>query len=220
MSEATPTPGDKRTALEAAKLNGSQEGKVFLITGAYSGIGVETTKALLEVGGSVICGGRNEQALTEFMDKLKKEYDASRVDGYVVDLADLESVKEFCDKVNKKYQTLDVVILNAGVMNTPPGLTKDGFEMQIGTNVVGHFLLAKLLVPKTKRQVWVSSAAHMRYDGARFDIEAFKNFDVNDTSSYDGFAQYQQSKIGDIMLAKEFARRYPPLEAVSLHPGK
>ena len=161
-AEATtppPTPGAKRTALEAAKL-GEVKGKTFVITGAYSGIGVETAKALLAEGGSVVVGGRNQQLLDEFVEKLKEEYDSSKVDGAVIDLADLATVKTFAEYVqNKGYQDV-VLICNAGVMNTPPGQTKDGYETQMGVNVIGHFLLAKLLVKQTRRQVWVSSLGH------------------------------------------------------------
>jgi retinol dehydrogenase-13 len=214
------TDGFSRTALEAAKMNGSQDGKVFVITGAYSGIGVETTKALLEVGGKVIIGGRNEANLKKFSDEMADKYGKDKVDSFLLDLGDLASVKEFSNYINGKYATIDVLILNAGVMNTPLGATKNGFETQIGTNVVGHFLLAKILAPKTKRQVWVSSFGHTRDDGQRFSVEECRNFDVNAVDKYDGFHQYQQSKIGNVMLPKEFAKRYESMEAVSLHPGK
>ena len=97
----TPEEGFNRTALEAAKEFGdsSQEGKWFLVTGAYSGIGVETTKALLEVGGSVIVGGRNQTALESFIEELQGKYGKERIYGYVLDLADLSSAKKFCDHV-------------------------------------------------------------------------------------------------------------------------
>lgn len=101
-------------------------------------------------------------------------------------------------------------------MNTPPGKTKDGFETQMGINVIGHFLLAKILVEITKRQVWLSSKGHIRFGAPRIDLEAITNVDE---STYIPRARYQQAKLGDILLAKQFAEQYPHLMAVSVHPG-
>lgn len=157
---AAPTPGPKRTALEAAQINGNVKDKVYVITGAYSGIGVEAAKALLHEGGKVVVGGRNPQQLDDFVAKMKAEYSEDQVDGHVIDLGDLASVQVFAKYVNSKYSVVDVLICNAGIMNSPAGVTKNGFESQMGVNVIGHFLLAKSLVEKTKRQVWVSSLGH------------------------------------------------------------
>lgn len=214
-----PTPGIDRTALEAAQLNGNIKGKVYVITGAYSGIGVETTKALLHEGGKVVVGGRNPKLLEEFVAKMKEEYSSDAVDGSVIDLGDLASVQAFAKYVNDKYDTVDVLINNAGVMNTPAGVTKDGIETQMGVNVVGHFLLAKSLVTKTKRQVWVSSLGHTMHKSPRVNIDYIKSFSKENMEPYDGWKSYQQSKLGDILIAKEFDRRYSNVEAASLHPG-
>jgi retinol dehydrogenase 12 len=215
--------GFTRTALEAAQKNGDQSGKVFLVTGAYSGIGVETVKALLAVGGRVIVAGRDPAVMKDFVETaLIKEggYDPAQVDGTCppLDLGDLKSVQNFARSVLAKYEKLDCLINNAGVMMTPAGVTKDGYETQIGINVVGHYLLAKTLEPITSRQVWVSSKAHEMSGAKRFDFDYFTNFTVA-SSKYSSMLQYQQSKLGDILLAKEFPKRNPKLEAVSLHPG-
>jgi NAD(P)-dependent dehydrogenase (short-subunit alcohol dehydrogenase family) len=149
--------GFSSTAVEVAEANKANvEGKVFVITGAYSGIGLEATKALLKAGGTVVLTGRSESLLQQTVESLKKEgFDKTKVDGgCTIDLADLETVKAFAN-----YDRI-VLICNAGVMATPPGVTKQGFEQQFGVNVIGHFLLAKLLVDKTSRQVWLSSLAH------------------------------------------------------------
>jgi short chain dehydrogenase len=150
------------TALEVAEANkASIEGKVFVVTGAYSGIGLEATKALLTAGGTVVLTGRSESLLQETVEALKKEgFDEAKIDGgCTIDLSDLDTVKAFASYVKGKYDRI-VLICNAGVMATPPGVTKQGFEQQFGINVIGHFLLAKLLVDKTSRQVWLSSSAH------------------------------------------------------------
>jgi NAD(P)-dependent dehydrogenase (short-subunit alcohol dehydrogenase family) len=154
--------GFSSTAVEVAEANKANvEGKVFVITGAYSGIGLEATKALLKAGGTVVLTGRSESLLQQTIESLKKEgFDKTKVDGgCTIDLADLETVKAFANYVKGNYDRI-VLICNAGVMATPPGVTKQGFEQQFGVNVIGHFLLAKLLVDKTSRQVWLSSLAH------------------------------------------------------------
>ena len=153
------TPAPKRTAQEVIDQNGNVAGKRFVITGGYGGIGAATAIALLQAGGKVIIGGRDKHKLEAFMQQLKERH-GDNVNGYVLDLADLKSVQEFAKCVNGNFAHVDVLINNAGVMKCPPSVTQQGFEMQMGINVIGHFLLAKLLVEKTHRQVWVSSAGH------------------------------------------------------------
>lgn len=172
----------------------------------------------------VVIGGRNPKLQKKFVVQLKEEQGDScdtdtQVDGnHTIDLGDLQTVKDFGRYVAETYPTIDCLICNAGVMNTPASVTKDGFEQQMGVNVIGHFLLAKLLANQTKRQVWVSSYGHTLKGGPRIDIGAIRNFSLD--APYDGMVAYQQSKLGNILLAKEFQKRYSPsLEAVSLHPG-
>ena len=154
------TPGPKRPALEAAKLGEDIKGKVFIVTGCYSGIGVETTKALLAEGGKVVMAGRNPQLLETFTAQMKEAFTEDQVDSCVIDLGDFESVQKFAQYVlSKEYKKIRL-ICNAGVMNTPKGATKSGYETQMGINVIGHFLLANILVGVTARQVWVSSLGH------------------------------------------------------------
>ena len=183
-------------------------------------------KALLQVGAKkVVIGGRNRKLQNDFLVALKKEqndvYDTdSQVDGsHLIDLADLQSVKEFGTYVANTYPVVDVLICNAGVMNIPAGVTKQNVEQQMGVNCVGHFLLAKMLAKQTKRQVWVSSYGHTLKGGERINIERLRKFTLNNFTEYDGWKSYQQSKLGNILLAKEFKKQYPNLEAVSLHPG-
>jgi len=215
----TPAPGGKRSALEAAKLGEDIKGKVFIITGAYSGIGVETAKALLAEGGKIVIGGRNPQLLETFSKEMKDTYTEDQVDGFEIDLGDLESVKKFAEYIlSKEYKDIRL-ICNAGVMNTPKGTTKSGYETQMGINVIGHFLLAKLLVGVTARQIWLSSLGHTMNKSPRIDIELIKKYQGGDLEGYDGWAAYQQSKLGNVLLPKEFAKRYPNIEAVSVHPG-
>lgn len=196
-------------------------GKTFLITGGYAGLGAIHTRALLMANANVIISGRSAQTQAAFAEDLKSDpgvnFEEQPLDAsHTVDLGDLASVREFASYIRSTYKSLDGLILNAGVMFTPPGKTKDGFETQMGINVIGHFLLAKMLVGITKRQVWLSSQGHIRFGAPGIDYEAITNVDQ---ANYVSRARYQQAKLGNILLAKEFARRYTHLKAVSLHPG-
>ncbi len=210
----------KKTAFDIVKGKDLTD-KVFLITGGYAGLGAISTKALLTVNATVIIAGRSEKTQMEFAESLKRDtslkfhdhqLDASRT----LDLGSLESVRDFANYVKEKYQQIDCLMNNAGVMNTPPGKTYDGFETQMGINVIGHYLLSKLLVDITRRQVWLSSKGHTRFGAPSIDYEVIRKVDE---SNYIPRWRYQQSKLGNILLAKQFDKQYPHLTAVSVHPG-
>jgi NAD(P)-dependent dehydrogenase (short-subunit alcohol dehydrogenase family) len=196
-------------------------GKVFLVTGAYSGLGAATTQALLKAGATVILAGRSNSLQSKFAsdvlsDKSLNTSETQLDASHTLDLGDLRSVRDFAHYVYEKYPRIDCLLNNAGVMYTPPGKTADGFETQMGVNVIGHFLLSKILADKTKRQVWLSSKGHTRLGAPRIDVEAIT--EVND-KDYNTQFRYQQSKLGDILLAKQFPVEYPHLKAASVHPG-
>jgi NAD(P)-dependent dehydrogenase (short-subunit alcohol dehydrogenase family) len=227
-SPASNDDGTPQDVWEAVK-DKNLSGQVFLVTGAYSGLGAATTKALLSTKATVIVVGRSPTAQADFVEALEKQgYDGSLIDGgRTMDLGDLGSVRDFAKYVNEKYDKIQCLICNAGVMNTPCGTTRDGFEIQMGTIVIGHFLLAKILAKKTARQVWLSSAGHLiklgtappggwdAKEAPRINLDIIKNVE----GPYDGWHRYQQSKLGDILLAKQFAKEFPPMEACSVHPG-
>lgn len=226
METRNTTTAAPKTATEAVR-GRDLAGRTFLITGAYSGLGAATTKALLSAGARVIVTGRDGEAQQAFVRTLSAHFEPGRIDGErTLDLGNLASVRDFGAHVRAKYDRIDALINNAGVMNTPAGKTVDGFEVQMGTNVIGHFLLAKLLVDITQRQVWLSSAGHAllgTYPGPhdvknapRIDLDAITSVDP---STYDGWRRYQQSKLGDILLAKQFAAVYPLLKTCAVHPG-
>ena len=194
------------------------------IPSGYSGIGVETVKALLSVDATVVVAGRNPQALEKFVSEQQAAIGDGKgvVDGIELDLGDLSSVKAFVEAFRAKYDRLDVLINNAGVMNTPQGsVTAQGLEKQFGVNVVGTFLISKLLLPLIKanngRIIFLSSVGHSIHGAQRLDLAYYRSFDPK-TSPYNGWTQYQQSKLGDLLLAKEFVRRFE-IEAASVHPG-
>ncbi len=197
------------------------EGQVFVVTGGYSGLGAASTEALLRAGATVVVAGRNAKTQANYIDDLTSrpnlEFAAHQLDGNkTLDLANLASVREFADYVSNWYDRIECLINNAGVMYTPAGRTEDGFEIQMGTNAIGHFLLAKLLADKTARQVWLSSKAHTRHGAPGIDIDAIGQIDER---SYSPTRRYQQSKLATILLAKQFAIEYPSLRSVSVHPG-
>ncbi len=187
----------------------SQEGRTFVITGANSGIGLEAAKALAEHGARVVLAVR---------DVAKGEGAAQAITGDTevrrLDLADLSSVREFADSWTGD---IDVLVNNAGVMAVPEGRTKDGFELQIGTNHLGHFALTNLLLPNiTDRVVIVSSPAHR-----------IGNLDVDDLNwhrrRFKRWGAYGQSKLANLLFLLELQRRLEDagsdLRATAAHPG-
>jgi NAD(P)-dependent dehydrogenase (short-subunit alcohol dehydrogenase family) len=142
-----------------------------------------------------------------------------------LDLASLQSVKDAAAKFSAESDRLDILLLNAGVMAIPPAVTEDGYEIQFGTNHVGHALLTKLLVPvldKTAKSsdagariVSLGSYAHNYTATGGIDFESLKSKAEN-LSSY---ARYGQSKLACILFARQLAKEYPQFTSVSLHPG-
>ncbi|MEA2404661.1 MAG: hypothetical protein QOE08_1308 [Thermoleophilaceae bacterium] len=187
----------------------SLEGRTFVITGANSGIGLEAAKALAEHGARVVLAVR---------DVAKGEGAARAISGNTevrrLDLADLTSVREFA----QAWQgDIDVLVNNAGVMAVPEGRTKDGFELQIGTNHLGHFALTNLLLPRiTDRVVIVSSPAH-RIGGMDVD-------DLNwQRRKFRRWKAYGQSKLANLLFMLELQNRLDAagsdVRALAAHPG-
>ena len=210
----------KKTAFDIVA-NQDLSGKTFLITGGYAGLGAISTEALLKAGARVVIAGRSAKTQADYVESLKTnteiDFSDEQLDaGHTLDLGDLASVRDFALYIRENYSQIDCLLNNAGVMNTPPGKTKDGFEIQMGINVIGHFLLSKMLVEITKRQIWLSSKGHIRYGAPRIDLAAITEVDDN---NYISRHRYQQAKLGDILLAKQFAKAYPHLKTAAVHPG-
>jgi len=211
---------NKKTAFEVVR-NLDLAGKTFLITGGYSGLGAASAKALLKAKAKVIIVGRNAETQKKFVADLLNDQSlaisAEQIDAsQTMDLTDLKSVQAFSNYILNNYPQLDCLMNNAGIMMTPYGKSKDGFEIQMAANVMGHFLLTKNLIGITKRQVWLSSSGHERQGSPRIDIEGIEDVDEK---NYNPQYRYQQSKLGDILLAKQFGIEYPQIKAVSVHPG-
>jgi NAD(P)-dependent dehydrogenase (short-subunit alcohol dehydrogenase family) len=202
-------------------------GKVFLVTGGNAGIGVETVKQLAKQGGTVVFTSRNMVAGKTVEEQINSGLTlGNKVEAMQMDLADLSTVHKFASEFQEKYKSLHCLINNAGVMNVPAlTKTKDNFEMQFGTNHVGHFVLTNLLLDvlkesKPSRIVCVSSCFHHESMGKPGVIDFD---DINfEKRKYDGWTAYGQSKLANVLHAKELAKRLEGtgVTAVSLHPGE
>lgn len=197
------------------------DGKVVVITGANTGIGKETAKDISKRGARVIVLCRNIDKANAAAEEISKET-GNAVEVEKLDLSSLKSVRECAQKILDKEEKIDILVNNAGVMACPKTLTEDGFEMQIGTNHFGHFLLTELLLPLVKKSkesgfhpriVIVSSLAHengqMNWD------------DINWEKSYDEWKAYSQSKLANVLHGVELAKRLENtgISVYSLHPG-
>ena len=185
-----------------------QTGRTVIVTGANSGLGAATAQALAEHGARVVLACRSVAKAEAVAARLPGEPEVRRLD-----LADLASVREFAAGIERA----DVLVNNAGVMAVPLRRTREDFEMQIGTNFLGHFALTGLLLPRlTDRVVTLSSGAHRM---GRIDLD-----DLNwRRRRYRRWAAYGQSKLADLMFAMELHRRLSragsPLRSVAAHPG-
>lgn len=198
----------------------NQESKTVLITGAYSGIGYFTALALVKAGAHVLIAGRNSEKLDKAASDIRGVATMGSVETMLVDLASLESIRNFADAFLERHASLDVLINNAGIMMPPESLTEDGFESQFGVNFVGPFALTGLLYSALTRTpgsrvVTLSSIAHR---GAHIDFDNLKL-----EKPYDPRREYYQSKLANIIFALELGRRAETkgdgILSVACHPG-
>jgi NAD(P)-dependent dehydrogenase (short-subunit alcohol dehydrogenase family) len=204
----------------------SLTGKRVIITGANSGIGYHAALKLARKGANVVLASRDRQRGEAALARLHADSPGTHTELAILDLASLASVREFAEKELAQHRPLDILINNAGVMAPPRRLqTTDGFELQFGTNVLGHFVLTALLMPALEeaatasadrpRIVTLASITHKR-GHLNFD-------DLQSTKSYSPMRAYQQSKLADLMFAFELDRRLRAIDSrvmsVAAHPG-
>lgn len=194
--------------------------KVAIVTGANTGLGYETSLQLAERGYSVIMACRNKGKAMAAMGKIMGKYPEAKLKFLPLDLNRLEAVREFAKQFLDKYERLDLLINNAGIMMPPYELTPDGFESQMGVNYLSHFLLTGLLLEcmeKTPnaRVVTLSSLAH-RWGDIFFD-------DLDFSRGYDPKKAYGQSKLACLMFSYELQRRLDShgyhVASLAAHPG-
>lgn len=193
-------------------------GKVVIVTGSNQGIGKETVLALARMGATVIMACREPTRTLPVVEKVISKTHNRNISFIKLDLSDLQSIKEFTEEFQRKYNRLDILINNAGIATPERNVTKDGFELQFGTNHIGHFYLTTLLLDTLKRSApsriinlssKLSAGGKMAWD------------DLNAEKKYDIATAYAQSKLANIIFTKELQRRLEgfDVKAVAVHPG-
>lgn len=199
-------------------------GKIYDVTGGNAGIGYVTAQQLAKQGARVIMGCRRLSEGEKAKQALLTHHPSSQIDLLELDLANLASVRNFAETFRARYDQLHGLVNNAGVMFTPRGQTKDGFETQLGVNHLGHFLLTELLLPLLKksapsRLVILSSCYHDKAQGreGRIDFDDL-NFEKR---PYDGWTAYAQSKLANLLHAKHLGKQLANtgVTVASVHPG-
>ncbi|PZF74635.1 oxidoreductase [Taibaiella soli] len=179
-------------------------GKTAMVTGANTGIGYETALALYEAGANVILACRSQENADKALKSILKSGGKGSLETGILNLANLDAVKAFATDFLNRHNELHILINNAGVMIPPASKTDDGFELQFGVNVIGHFALTGYLYPllnKTpgSRIVTVSSLAYLR---GTIDFDNLKS-----EKDYDPMREYAQSKLGNVLFSLELQRR-------------
>lgn len=212
----------KKTTAEQALQGQSLRGKTAIVTGASSGIGTETARVLAMAGANVVLAVRNPSSGEAVAATIRSALptSAGTVEVQTLDLGDLDSVRTFARAWRDSGRQLHLLVNNAGIMATPQGQTAQGYELQVGTNHLGHFALTTELLPVLGRSapariVTVSSDLHTRADGERLLAALEKK-----PTSYSPFGAYGDSKLANVLFVKALARRLPAgVEAFSVHPG-
>ncbi len=197
-----------------------QSGRIVVVTGANSGLGLATARELARHGAHVVLGCRSEARGRTALAEVQATARGAGAQLSPLDLGDLASVRAFAERFTAEHDGLDVLVNNAGIMAVPRALTTDGFESQIGTNHLGHFALTGLLLGALRerpqaRVVVVSSSAH-RF--GRMNLS-----DLNGERRYQRWLAYGQSKLANLLFMFELQRRAAAagldLSAVAAHPG-
>jgi len=199
----------------------NQAGKIGIVTGSSSGIGFEAARVLANKGAEIIIAVRNKEKGDKAVQKIIGQFSKANVKLMLIDLADLKSVEQFANVFKKKFSQLDLLINNAGVMMPPYGKTNDGFELQFGTNHLGHFALTGHLIEMiintpNSRIVNISSGAH-NYGNLNFDDLTW------DKRPYKAMRAYGDSKIANLYFTYELQNRLGNKNSnpmvIAAHPG-
>jgi NAD(P)-dependent dehydrogenase (short-subunit alcohol dehydrogenase family) len=198
------------------------DGKVVIVTGANTGIGLPTAIKLASLGAHVVIACRQSNKTLCAVDEIKKKSGSDLVSFIPIELSSFTSVREFAKEFKSRFTSVDILINNAGVMACPYEKSEDGFERQIATNHLGHFLLTMLLIDYLKQSqgkiVNVSSNGHFL-----FPKENVTSNDIlyPEESTYNPIIAYGNSKLANVLFSAEIQRRYGELgvKSYSLHPG-
>ncbi len=197
-----------------------QDGKVFLITGANSGLGYETSKFLLERGATVIMCCRDLLKGDKAKSKLLKDNFSGKIELLELDLADLKNIKKIAEFIKNKFNHLDVLINNAGIMAPPKTFSKQGFEIQFAVNHLAHMFLTLQLLPmleeKNNSRVVTVTSGVQYFGKINWD-------DLQGNLKYDRWASYAQSKLANVMFGLELnsklKARNSKTSSLLAHPG-
>ena len=200
----------------------TQSGRLAVVTGANTGLGYETARYFAEKDMKVVMACRNRERAEAAMERILEAVPGAELEFMELDLSSLASVRRFAETFRGKYDQLDLLINNAGIMWTPFERSEDGFEGQMAANYFGHFLLTALLLdlmPDTPeaRVVTLSSIAHQQF------LKRIRFEDINWESGYNKYHAYAQTKLACLMFALELQRRLDAagrqLLSVAAHPG-
>ena len=207
-------------------------GKVILVTGANSGIGRETALQLAKHNPSrIFVGARSQAKAEEAIEQIKQALPdtASSVSltFLQLDLSSFQSIKSAVETFRASSDRLDILINNAGIMATPPGQTEEGYEIQFGTNHMGHALLTRLLLPVLKqavsteanadvRVIFLSSALESNAPKTGYESDSTLKTNMEDFSTW---TRYGQSKLANLHYSRALSQHHPEIKFVSLHPG-
>ncbi len=198
-------------------------GRSFVVTGANTGIGKETARALAQRGAHLVLACRSEDKTRPVLDELRAQSPAAKLEFVALDLGDLASVRACAAELLRRGHPIHVLLNNAGLASVR-GQTKDGFELAFGTNHLGHYLLTRLLLDRVRTSATptqpariVNVASHSHYSAKTIDFDAAQR----PSSSVTGMHEYAVSKLANVLFTKELARRLPAdqVTTYSLHPG-
>jgi NAD(P)-dependent dehydrogenase (short-subunit alcohol dehydrogenase family) len=204
-------------------------GKIILITGGTAGLGYETAVSFAAHNpGHIFFTGRSQPSADKLIKEVNSKYPSVPITFVKCDLASLDSVRDAAKDVVSKTDRLDIVMANAGVMALGSALTKDGYEIQFGTNHVGQALLVKLLTPLLEstakqhgdvRVVWNTSLGHQGHPPGGIIFDKLKTTQKDIFFILGNWIRYGQSKLANLLYAREYAKHHPSITSVSIHPG-
>jgi NAD(P)-dependent dehydrogenase (short-subunit alcohol dehydrogenase family) len=195
-----------------------QHGRTAIVTGT-GGLGYQDALALASAGASVVVAGRSETKGAEALNRIRAAAPLAKVRFEQLDLASLASVASFAVRISERHEAVDILVNNAGVMVPPRReVTADGFELQLGTNHLGHFALTARLLPMLRKDARIVSLSSV---AARAGVIDFA--DLNSTRGYAAMRAYSQSKLACLMFALELQRRSDAMDwgirSIASHPG-
>jgi NAD(P)-dependent dehydrogenase (short-subunit alcohol dehydrogenase family) len=197
-------------------------GKIILVTGANSGIGYEATRLFAKKNAEVIMACRSLERAQQAFDTIREEFPKAKLVILTVDLGSFSSIRHFAQEVKKKYDHIDVLLNNAGVMMLPYGLTTDGLERQQGINHFGHFLLTQLLFDLVKRSTdgRIVNIASLAHKGGKMN---FDNLLYDNGKGYNKLRAYARSKLENMLFTYALADKVEQaglnIKVLAAHPG-